>query len=189
MKIFQRPRRLGIGLCFQNAPLDPHIAEGTRRLAQSAGYYGVLQLEFIRIGERYLLIDYNPRFYNQLAFDIARGLQLPMLAYAAARGATDDVRRLVEASQQPQDDNGLVFCNEFGLSIMLVAQRLMGQMSPAQALLWQRWRADHDGAMIDPALAPGDMLPGFVDVAAQLHVMARHPRAFLRKVVLDRTPA
>jgi len=189
MKIFQRPRRLGIGLCFQEAPLDQDIADGVRRLALSAGYYGLLQLEFIRVGERYLLIDYNPRFYNQLAFDVARGLHLPMIVYAAALGATDDVRRLVEASQQQPEDNGLVFCNGFGLSIMLTAQRLLGQMSPAQALVWRRWRADHDGAMIDPAVVPGDPLPAFVDMAAQLHAMARHPRAFLRKVVFDRTPA
>ncbi len=188
MKIFQRPRRLGIGLCFQDAPLDRQIADGARRLALSAGYYGLFQLEFIRVGDRYLLIDYNPRFYNQLAFDVARGLQLPMIVYAAARGETDEVRRLVEASQQQPDDDGLVFCNGFGLRIMLAAQRLMGQMTPAQALLWRRWRADHDGAMIDPAVAPDDTLPGFVDMAAQLHAMARHPRAFLRKVVFDRTP-
>src|SRR5258708_25941401 len=126
MKIFQRPRRLGIGLCFQDAPLDRQIADGARRLALSAGYYGLFQLEFIRVGDRYLLIDYNPRFYNQLAFDVARGLQLPMIVYAAARGETDEVRRLVEASQQQPDDDGLVFCNGFGLRIMLAAQRLMG---------------------------------------------------------------
>jgi hypothetical protein len=155
----------------------------------SAGYFGLLQLEFIRVGERYLLIDYNPRFYNQLAFDVARGLELPMIVYTAARGEVDELRRLVEAGQQQPKDNGLVFCNRFGLSVMLTAQRLMGQMSPAQALVWRRWRADHVGAMIDPAAAADDTLPAFVDVAAQLHAMARHPRAFLRKVVLDRTPA
>jgi hypothetical protein len=31
----------------------------------------------LRAGDGHLLIDFNPRFDNQLAFDVARGLPLP----------------------------------------------------------------------------------------------------------------
>ena len=85
MKIFQRPRRLGIGLCFEDAPILPHLVEGARRLALATGHFGIFQMEFIRVGERYMLIDYNPRLYNQLAFDMARGLPLPLIVHAAAQ--------------------------------------------------------------------------------------------------------
>jgi predicted ATP-grasp superfamily ATP-dependent carboligase len=83
MKILQRPRRLGIGLCFEDAPLDPDLCDKARALARRAGYFGLFQLEFVRDGDRSLLIDFNPRFYNQLAFDMARGLPLAHIVYAA----------------------------------------------------------------------------------------------------------
>jgi hypothetical protein len=43
-------------------------------------------LEFIRAGGKQLLIDFNPRFYSQMGFDIARGSPLPLLVYEAACG-------------------------------------------------------------------------------------------------------
>src|SRR5258708_10327040 len=43
-KIFQRPRSLGIGLCFVDAPLDLDLADKVRALADKVGYYGLFQL-------------------------------------------------------------------------------------------------------------------------------------------------
>ena len=184
-KILQRPRRLGIGLCFEDAPVDPRVADGVRRLARAAGHFGVFQLEFVREGDRYLLIDYNPRFYNQLAFDVARGLPIPQLVYAAALGDDAEVERLVANAERPRDRAPLVFCNTFGMTTMLGAQRCAGVVSAAEVRDWSRWRRAHNGTAIEAAFAPGDALPGFVDAAFQLYEYARHPRAFVRKVVLD----
>lgn len=187
MKIFQRPRSLGIGLCFEDAPLDPRVREGMRRLALATGYYGVFQLEFIKDGDRYLLIDFNPRLYNQLAFDVARGLPVPALVHAAATGDGERVRRL--AAQVAPEYSGLplVFCNEFGMDLMLWTQRLSGRMSAPEVRHWRDWRRAHDGSTVDPAVTPDDAVPKLIDVAAQLYGCARHPRAFLRQVVLDQT--
>ncbi len=193
MKVFQRPRTLGIGLCFEDAPIHRSVSEGVRRLLRATGYFGVLQLEFIEEGDRHLLIDYNPRLYNQLAFDIARGLPLPQIVHAAACGRDDDLRRLVasanEAGPPAARGSKLVFCNEFGMRFMLHAQRMAGSMSPDEADYWERWRSDHAHAIVDPAIAAGDSVPALVDAAAQLYAYARHPRAFLRKIVLDQTAA
>jgi D-aspartate ligase len=193
MKVFQRPRTLGIGLCFEDAPIHPEVSEGVRRLVRATGYFGVLQLEFIEEGGRHLLIDYNPRLYNQLAFDIARGLPLPQIVHAAACGRQDELRSLVrsgnEASRSPARGPNLVFCNEFGMRFMLHAQRIAGSMSLDEARYWDLWRSRHADGMVDPAIAAGDSVPALVDAAAQLYAYARHPRAFLRKIVLDHSAA
>ena len=80
MKVLQRPRRLGIGLCFASAAVPDDLRARATRLLDSLGYFGVFELEFIRSRGRYLLIDMNPRFYNQIQLDVTRGLDLPMLA-------------------------------------------------------------------------------------------------------------
>lgn len=187
MKVFQRPRSLGIGLCFENAPLSPELADAARRLAMACGYYGLFQLELIKHGDRYLLIDFNPRYYNQLAFDIARGLPLPSIVYAAAHGDEREVARLLSRANAETPPDDVVFCNAFGLEVMLSTQRLTGRLSAREASHWRSWRARHRGRSIDPTRGPGDELPGIVDICAQLYGYARHPRAFLRKLVLDKT--
>jgi D-aspartate ligase len=190
-KIFQRPRSLGIGLCFVDAPLDLHLGERVRDLADAVGYFGLFQLEFIRVGNRDLLIDFNPRFYNQLAYDVARGLPLPQMVYSAACGETGEVTRLVHdaGNGHGRGNEGLVFCYDFGLKLMLATQLLTGRMSTAEAARWRKWRDDHRDRAIDPAKSPGDELPALVDMAAEIVRIARHPRAFVRKIVLDRTTA
>jgi predicted ATP-grasp superfamily ATP-dependent carboligase len=185
VKLMQRPRNLGIGLCFEPAPLSHDLAEAARKLAIASGYHGLFQLELVHVGDRFLLIDFNPRFYNQLAFDIARGLPLPMIVHAAACGDDREVARLLDdACARPPDDE-LVFCNAFGFRVMLGAQRIAGVMSESEASRWRSWRSRHRARSIDPTRTPDDNLPGLVDVCAQLYGYARHPRAFLRRLVLD----
>ncbi len=187
LKIFQQPRSLGIGLCFVDAPLDMALVEGVRRLADAVGYFGLLQLEFVRAGGRNLLIDFNPRFYNQLAFDVARGLPLPQMVYSAACDDPEELARLGGDAEQSRVDRDLVFCNDFGLRLMVAAQRFLGRMSEREATRWTRWRHDNRLRVIDPARSPDDGVPALVDAASQLLGVARHPRAFMRKVVLDVT--
>ena len=185
VKLMQRPRNLGIGLCFEAAPLPPELADAARRLAIASGYHGLFQLELVRVGDRHMLIDFNPRFYNQLAFDIARGLPLPMIVHAAARGDHAEAARLVEGARTQTPDDELVFCNAFGFEVLVGAQRIAGTMSASEASRWRSWRASHRARSIDPTRTPDDGLPGIMDACAQLYGYARHPRAFLRRLVLD----
>ena len=124
LKILQQPRHLGIGLCFEEAEVIPDLAQQTIRLCERIGYYGAFELEFIVAQGRMLLIDFNGRFYNQLAFDIARGMDLPGMVYAGATGATEELERLVSRVPPPDKERSLVFCNGFGLSLSVAAQQI-----------------------------------------------------------------
>jgi predicted ATP-grasp superfamily ATP-dependent carboligase len=84
-KVLQRPRRVGVGICFESAPVDPQALADVRRLCLANGYYGVFEVEFLRHDDRLELIDFNPRFYGQLGFDIGRELPLPQLVWLAAQ--------------------------------------------------------------------------------------------------------
>ena len=65
----------------------PELAAGLERLVARVGFSGVFEAEFIDPQGQAVLIDFNPRFYNQMGFDIARGLPLPLLAYYDALGS------------------------------------------------------------------------------------------------------
>jgi len=183
-KVLQRPRRLGIGLCFESAPVPDDVRERARRLLDVLGYFGVFELEFIRAGARHLLIDMNPRFYNQLQLDVSRGLDLPRLAYAAAQGDTEEVATL--AARPPPAEPVDAFCNGIGLRILVGAQRAFGTMTSAEAARWTAWRRDHGRGLVDSIAADDDPGPVLAEGAGQLYSCLRHPRAFLRMIALDR---
>jgi D-aspartate ligase len=184
VKVLQRPRRMGVGLCFEQAPVDPRIASALTRLLDDLGYYGVFEIEFVRVGDKLLLIDMNPRFYNQIALDVARGLPLPHIAYAAAIGDSEEVARLVAAI--PSGEAPRAFCNSVGLRMLVGAQRLAGTMSAADARGWQKWRRDRRDILVDSVGDVDDPIPLWVETFSQLYDSIRHPRAFVRMIALDR---
>ena len=183
-KILQRPRRLGVGLCFEEASVPTEIAERVVRLCESIGYYGIFEIEFIPSAGRLLLIDFNGRFYNQMAFDIARGTDLPAIAYAAATGNQHQVERLISAADAHTGGTEMVYCDQFGLALTIFAQRALGTMSSDEAKRWRQWRKAHNGRLVDAVYDADDRRPAFVDVARQIVKAARHPRAFIRQTGL-----
>lgn len=187
-KVLQRPRQLGIGLCFEDAPVDAELADGLRRLFERVGYFGVFEAEFIRAGGRSLLIDLNARLYNQMAFDIARGLPLPRILYDAALGDEDAVARAVAAANAGGSGghgHPRAFCNRFGLAVLVGAKRLSGDMSRDDVERWKRWLDAQDGAVVDAVADPDDPRPMAFEIAQQLYSYVRHPRAFIRTIALD----
>jgi predicted ATP-grasp superfamily ATP-dependent carboligase len=184
-KVLQQPRRIGIGLGFEPALVDPNLAELAKRLCERIGYYGVFELEFILADGKAMLIDFNGRFYHQLAFDIARGLQLPALTYAGATGNQADVVRLMEQGNSAEN-NVAGFCNGFILSTMVNMQQILRTMSPKEAARWLHWAKGSDGQMIDAIKDPHDTLPAFIDAVQYLLHFLRHPRAFLKQYGLER---
>jgi D-aspartate ligase len=178
-KVLQQPRRIGVGLCFEPVPVDPLLAERTKRLCERIGYYGVFELEFILAEEKAMLIDFNGRFYHQIAFDIARGMELPALAYAAATRNQAEVTRLMAHGNSGKHDDVAGFCNHFGLAAMVKTQRILRTMSRKDAARWLDWSRGSHGTMIDAVKDPHDLLPVFVDVAQYLLHALRHPRAFV----------
>ncbi len=101
-KILLRTEPAGVGVCFETTPLSPELADQTARLCRRLGYFGVFEVEFIRDGDRWAAIDFNPRFYNQMALDIARGLPLARLCYYDAIGDAQRLRALLNRHGRPQ---------------------------------------------------------------------------------------
>jgi predicted ATP-grasp superfamily ATP-dependent carboligase len=183
-KVFQRPRRLGVGLCFEAADVPEGLAERAMRLCETIGYYGVFEMEFILCAGRELLIDFNGRFYNQIAFEIARGMDLPAITYAAATNDRQEMERLVCAASQCKNPGEMVFYDRLGLSVAILIQQAFGTMSPDEANQWRRWRKAHSGRVVSAVDDAADPVPGFIDMARQLVKAARHPRAFVRQTGL-----
>jgi predicted ATP-grasp superfamily ATP-dependent carboligase len=184
-KILQHPRGIGIGLCFEPTLVDPLLADRAKRLCERIGYYGVFELEFILAKGKAMLIDFNGRFYHQIAFDIARGMELPALAYAAATRNQADVTRLMALGNSRKHDDVAGFCNHFVLATIIKMQRILRTMSRKDATHWLNWSRGSHGAMIDAVKDPHDVLPAFVDVAQFLLHSLRHPRAFVRQYGLE----
>lgn len=185
MKVLQRPRRLGVGVCFESAPVHSELAEGLQRLCRRLGYHGVFEVEFIQTQDAFLLIDFNPRFYGQMHFDIARGLPLPLLAYHAALGDRDALRREVQAAREWRG-RGEAFCNRIALEMLLNLQRLSGALPRDEARQWRRWLKEHEGLLVDPLIDADDRMPSAVELARIAYRAARNPRSFVRSMVLNR---
>ena len=67
----------------------------------------MFDVEFAIDGDQKLLIDFNPRFYNHMAFEVQRGLPLPWLAYLAATGQTEALEAAgAAARREPVDTAG-----------------------------------------------------------------------------------
>ncbi len=185
-KVLQRPRKLGIGVCFDWAPVRAELVERVAALCRRIGYHGVFEVEFIEDGERTLLLDFNPRFYGEMGFDTARGMPVPVFAYLAALGRRDELRRAVQAARREVDEPAQAYCHRFHLESLLWSQRLSGKLSRSEVSQWRNWLSARRGYVVDAVLDRHDWFPAFIEVAAHLYAYARHPRAFMHQVVLDR---
>ncbi len=99
-KILQRPRRLGIGLCFEAAPLNPTLTEQIGALCKELGYVGIFEIEFVEHNGAPRLIDFNPRAYSQMAFEIERELPLPYLHALTAAGRLEERDHLLDEAER-----------------------------------------------------------------------------------------
>lgn len=185
VKVLQQPRRLGIGVCFEDAALDPRIGAALAALCRDTGYFGVFEAEFIRKGARRLLIDFNPRYYNQMGFEIARGLPLPLLVHAAAAGDEPRLRAAIRDAQATPAGAARIYCHRLALTITLAAQRLSGRMRAGDVQRWRAWYRRSRRHAVDATFDRQDLLPGLLATASELRRTLRHPRASFRAIVLN----
>jgi len=188
VKTLQRPRGSGPGIVFEHAEVDPVIEDGLRRLFQATRFCGVFDAEFMECGSRKLLIDLNPRFYNHMAFEIDRGLHLAWLAYLAA---TEDREALkAEIAKANKNGNGAsyAYIHKLPTALLLAAQRLARTMSAEDRLRWRRWISAHRAFATDPARSIDDPVPAFMEVALEAAALARHPRGYLRGLLMAPAP-
>jgi D-aspartate ligase len=186
LKVLQRPRRVGVGVCFEEVEVEPAALQGVQRLCQAVGYYGVFEAEFLRHDGELKLVDFNPRFYGQMGFESARGLDLPYLAWLGAVGERALLADAVVASSEWKSGSGFVYCDRFFLAATLFLQGLSGRMSSAEQQRWRDWldQPTERARAFDAFESPGDPWPAVVSKLREIGWAARHPRSFYRKVVL-----
>jgi predicted ATP-grasp superfamily ATP-dependent carboligase len=175
-KVLQRPRRLGIGLCFEGATVDEDIAERVLSMCRNVGYRGVFEIELLEAGTRRMLIDFNPRFFGQMAFDVARGTDLPLLAYLLAVGDRRGLDTALHASRKSLPQAPKAWCDRINLALFLSVSRLCGAIDRHDAAYWARWLR---GDPHDPVLDRQDVWPGVVALGRNLWHQLRHMRTTL----------
>jgi D-aspartate ligase len=186
MKVLQRPRKVGIGLCFEGRELEPILVEKLSALCKKIGYHGTFESEFIVDGDRRLLIDFNPRFYSQMGFDIARGVPLPMMVWHAARGEKPELDAELAKARAWKAIGTEAYCHKTMLDLVLTLQGMSGQMSKDDVRRWRRWVVEHRATLTDAVRDPGDRMPAVIDAASWAQHFAKHPRSFVRDFVLNR---
>ena len=175
-KVLQWPRQAGVGIAFADAPLDAALAEGVRRLCSATGFFGVFEAEFVATGAGMRLIDFNPRLFNQVGFDVARGLPSPYFAYLLALGDTARLDAAVEEARAWRSDGRATY--EYGSMIAWtrVAERLAGR----RAGRTESHTNAGNAAIVEAVMDGEDWLPGLVDHLRQLGTALVHPRSTLR---------
>ncbi len=186
MKVLQRPRKVGIGLCFEGREVEAVLVEKLAALCKKIGYHGAFESEFIVQDDKRLLIDFNPRFYSQMGFDIARGLSLPLLVWHSARGDHDGLNRELERASRWRARGSEVYVHKTMFDLVLGLQGLSGQMSRDEVRRWRSWYESHRSSAVDAVRDPDDRMPAVIDTAQWVRHFAKHPRSFVRSFVLNR---
>ncbi len=179
VKVLQKPRRIGIGLCFESAPVLPELAAGLERLCRAAGYFGVFEAELIFEGGQHRLIDFNPRFYGQMGFEQARGLPLARMALAGAAGDGEGLQRLA-AEAARAEGSAASYSHRFYFEMLLNFRRAARAISAEEHARWSGWLEANRARLVDASASAGDQLPGWAHNLSEVWGAARHPRAFLR---------
>jgi predicted ATP-grasp superfamily ATP-dependent carboligase len=179
-KVLQRPRQLGVGLCFESADVRADLVHGLETMCRRSGYYGIFEAEFVNTVDGLSLIDFNPRLYNQLAMDTERGAELPLMVYYAALGETQRVKDLGAGACSHAETGSAAYAHRFLFEVMLRAQGLSGALHRREVAHWRDWLAKHRSSYTDAVRSMDDPLPGVVDTMRHLLHFARHPRAFVR---------
>lgn len=182
-KVFQRPRKFGVGICFEAAPIIQPLLDKIRSLCLRIGYHGVFEIEFIESGGRSLLIDFNPRFYGQMGFEIARGLPLARLAYESALGNHDWVRETLENDAREEGFEWSIYCHGLSFKLALLLSRLSRRMPLAEYRAWREWIRRNQHTVFDSVHSRDDLAPGVIDVFHEIYKALRHPRSYFRSLV------
>ncbi|MBK7859462.1 MAG: carbamoyl-phosphate synthase [Archangiaceae bacterium] len=182
-KVLQKPKVMGIGLCFQQAPVDAALAARLRALCRHVGYHGLFEVEFLEENGRHLLIDFNPRCYGQLGFDVSRGADLPLMAYLHAVGDWKALEGEVAAAQRKLAANReRAWCDRINLEAFMALRRLSGEESGTAVQTWAQWLKDHSGHLTDAVMDDDDRLPGVIAALTMVVGHLKHPRSTLRAV-------
>lgn len=152
-KVLQQPMRIGAGLCFENRPVDFELARQLRALFDRVGHRGAFEAGFVCVEGRRQLIDANPRFFGQMAFDIARGLRTPQLCWFAAHGRWDEVRRVAMLSRVA-DVQPARSCHTWMLRLYATTHLIGGTFGVDEWRYWLDWAGEGTTDFVDASDDP-----------------------------------
>jgi D-aspartate ligase len=179
-KVFQRSQPVGVGVCHESLPPTPALSQAVRSLCEELKYFGIFEVEFLWFDGRWAVIDFNPRFFNQMGMDIRRGMPLPLLACLDASGRTAALRDAVAKAQEEDGVAGTVFCDRFTMRAILLARVLTGRISLEDRAHWRAWLKKNATRAVDVAADSGDPMPGFVHALSEIYLGLKALPRFLR---------
>lgn len=180
-KVLQLPKGAGIGVCFESVAPEQRLVELVAELCRRIGYFGVFEAEFIDHDGRWLLIDFNPRYFGQMGFDIARGMQLPWMAHLCALGQEAAAREHAEHSKGRHYPQRL-YADSIALKWHLFTGSLFGAVPRQERLHWRKWLMVEPTHLVDAIHRPDDYGPSIASMLSRVWLAIRHPRGFLRSV-------
>lgn len=167
-KVLQRSKPVGVGVCFESPPEVNGLSDAVRRLCTDLRYFGIFEIEFLRFNGAWVAIDFNPRFFHQLAMDVHRGMPLPLLACLDAAGEVNALRGATAEAQKADVNRHTVFCDRFLLGAILLARTWTAQISRKDRLYWQSWRRRNASCTVDAAADAIDPMPGVIHALSEL---------------------
>ncbi len=168
-KVFQRTRPAGVGVCYESLPCQSGLSRAVYRLCRELGFFGIFEVEFVRLKDEWAIIDFNPRFYNQMGLDIHRGLPLPLLAYLDACDDRQALAAAVESARSEDKQKRLVLFDKFTMRAILFANRFFGLFGSHDAGYWRAWVRRNGKDAIDIASAEGDPLPRVIHALSEIN--------------------
>ena len=167
-KVFQRSSPVGVGVCFESLPDAVELSNKVRRFCQALGYFGIFEVEFLWFNGSWVIIDFNPRLFNQVAMDIRRGMPLPLLACLDAAGETAALRNAVTRAQMDHDTAKTVFYDRFTLRAILYAKALTARISRQDRSYWRSWVQQNSPYAVDAAADDGDQTPAIIHTLSEI---------------------
>jgi predicted ATP-grasp superfamily ATP-dependent carboligase len=186
-KVLQDPPGAGIGVCFEAVEAPVGLVERVASLCRKVGFYGVFEAEFLRVGSRNLLIDFNPRYFGQMGFDIARGMELPWLAHLCAIGDDQAAVSIATEADSTGVSKPVHYQNQVALFWRLATSRIFGAIESEEVRRWREWMKQGQGQSIDAFFALSDPCPAIAFGATQLWSVVRYPRGFWRSIQAAKT--
>jgi D-aspartate ligase len=175
-KVLQRSRPVGVGLAFEGIALPAGVAEDALRLCRHTGIFGIFEIEFVWHDGAWRVIDFNPRFYQEMRLDIARGIPLPLLAYLDACGNLDELDAALAAAAS-HGQPALGFSDMFTTTLMM-ALRMGANFAAARAALAWHWR--YRRRLVDATFDLLDPLPFLGHALCELRLgVEQFPRLVL----------
>ena len=183
-KILQRSRPAGVGLAFESIAVPAGLGEEALRLCRHIGTFGVFEIEFVWHDGAWRLIDFNPRFYQEMRLDIERGVPLPLLAYLDACGDLAGLDAVLAAARTGTKST-LGFSDMFTTTLMM-ALRMCTNFAATRAPIAWHWR--HRGALVDATFDWRDPLPFLGHAICELRLGLEQLPRLIFEARLPRAP-